>query len=124
LRQVFSSCVVAVYRTRGQARSYLGDYPGAVDDFGRAIQLNPTDAANQEARGWACLACGANQLALPDFEEAPWFRTPRLLANRRLGTRGSSNSRDFLTPQCLAGTVVAAVPLVGAGHGSKVGCFG
>src|SRR5262249_14322065 len=48
----------------------LGDYPGAVDDFGRAIQLSPTDAANHEARGWACVACGAYQLAVPDFEEA------------------------------------------------------
>jgi eukaryotic-like serine/threonine-protein kinase len=59
----------AVYRGRGLARVERGQYPGAIDDFTKALELEPTSAV-RAYRGWTHLVVGAPQLALRDFELA------------------------------------------------------
>jgi serine/threonine protein kinase/tetratricopeptide (TPR) repeat protein len=59
----------SVYRGRGLARAELGQYPGAIEDFTKAIELHPTSAV-QAYRGWMYQAVDAPKLALRDFELA------------------------------------------------------
>src|SRR5206468_220256 len=59
----------AVYRGRGLARAELGQYPGAIDDYTKALELEPTSAV-LAYRGWAHVVCDAPKLALRDFELA------------------------------------------------------
>jgi tetratricopeptide (TPR) repeat protein len=59
----------SVYRGRGLARAELGQYPGAIDDFTKALELYPTSTV-QAYRGWTHLVVDAPQLALRDFELA------------------------------------------------------
>jgi tetratricopeptide (TPR) repeat protein len=59
----------SVYRGRGLARTELGQYPGAIDDFTKALELHPTSAV-QAYRGWTYLVTDAPKLALRDFELA------------------------------------------------------
>ncbi len=59
----------SVYRGRGLARAELGQYPGAIDDFTKALELRPTSAV-QAYRGWTHLIVDAPKLALRDFELA------------------------------------------------------
>jgi tetratricopeptide (TPR) repeat protein len=57
-----------IYRGRGQARMRLGDYPGAADDYTRALLIAP-DREIRVHRGWAYFFAEAHQLALHDFED-------------------------------------------------------
>jgi serine/threonine protein kinase/tetratricopeptide (TPR) repeat protein len=59
----------SVYRGRGLARAELGQYPGAIDDFTKALELHPTSAV-QAYRGWTHLVVDAPKLAMRDFELA------------------------------------------------------
>src|SRR5205823_3376692 len=59
----------SVYRGRGLARAELGKYPGAIEDYTRALELRPTSEV-QTYRGWAHLVCDAPKLALRDFDLA------------------------------------------------------
>ena len=59
----------SVYRGRGLARAELGHYPGAIEDFTKALELHPTSAV-QAYRGWTHLVVEAPKLALRDFELA------------------------------------------------------
>jgi tetratricopeptide (TPR) repeat protein len=59
----------SVYRGRGLARAELGQYPGAIEDFTKALELHPTSAV-QAYRGWTHLVVDAKKLALRDFEMA------------------------------------------------------
>jgi serine/threonine protein kinase/Tfp pilus assembly protein PilF len=59
----------SVYRGRGLARAELGQYPGAIEDFTKALELHPTSAV-QAFRGWTHLVVDAPKLALRDFELA------------------------------------------------------
>jgi serine/threonine protein kinase/Tfp pilus assembly protein PilF len=59
----------SVYRLRGLARVELGKHPGAIEDFTKAMELNPTSAV-LAYRGWAHLACAAPKLAVRDFQLA------------------------------------------------------
>ncbi len=64
-----TSPTLDAFQTRGIVRARLGDYPGAVDDYSRAI----TRDSSREIfilRGWAYGYAGAWLLALRDFEEA------------------------------------------------------
>ncbi len=61
--------VESVYRGRGLARTELGQYPGAIDDFTKALELHPTSAV-QAYRGWTYLVVDSPKLALRDFELA------------------------------------------------------
>jgi tetratricopeptide (TPR) repeat protein len=59
-----------LFRARGQARSKLGDFGGALDDYTHALGIEP-DSATHAARGWTYqLAFDASALALRDFEAA------------------------------------------------------
>jgi serine/threonine protein kinase/Flp pilus assembly protein TadD len=59
----------SIYRGRGLARAELGQYPGAIEDFTKALELHPT-AVVQAYRGWTHLVVDAPKLALRDFELA------------------------------------------------------
>jgi tetratricopeptide (TPR) repeat protein len=59
----------SIYRGRGLARAELGQYPGAIEDFTKALELRPTSAV-QAYRGWTHLVVDAPKLALRDFELA------------------------------------------------------
>lgn len=59
----------SVYRGRGLAKSELGKYPGAIDDFTKALELQPTSAV-QAYRGWMHVVCEAPKLAERDFQLA------------------------------------------------------
>ena len=59
----------SVYRGRGLARSELGQYPGAIEDFTKALELHPTSAV-QANRGWTYRVVDSPKLALRDFELA------------------------------------------------------
>jgi tetratricopeptide (TPR) repeat protein len=52
------------------ARTKLLRYPEAVEDYARALELDPADAATHATRGWVYLATQSPLLALPDFEAA------------------------------------------------------
>jgi tetratricopeptide (TPR) repeat protein len=59
----------SVYRGRGLARAELGQFPGAIEDFTKALELRPTSAV-QAFRGWTHLVVDAPKLAQRDFELA------------------------------------------------------
>ncbi len=59
----------SVYRGRGLAKAEQGKYPGAIEDFTRALELHPTSQV-QAYRGWSHLVVDAQKLALRDFELA------------------------------------------------------
>jgi tetratricopeptide (TPR) repeat protein len=58
-----------VYLGRGLTRAQRGNYPGAIEDYSRALDLRP-DSFTRTYRGWAYLAGNAVQLARHDFDEA------------------------------------------------------
>jgi tetratricopeptide (TPR) repeat protein len=58
-----------VFRGRGLSRMQLGNFPGAVDDYTRALELAP-DADIYQHRGWAHFFSDAWKLALRDFSQA------------------------------------------------------
>jgi tetratricopeptide (TPR) repeat protein len=59
----------SVYRGRGLAKSELGQYPGAIEDFTKALELQPTSAV-QAYRGWMHVVVDAPKLAERDFQLA------------------------------------------------------
>jgi serine/threonine protein kinase/Tfp pilus assembly protein PilF len=58
-----------VYRLRGLARAWLGEFPRAVEDYTRALALQ-ADSRTHAYRGWAYLFQDSPRLALHDFQEA------------------------------------------------------
>ncbi len=65
----FGKPLESVYRGRGLAMSELGKYPGAIEDFTKALELKPTSEV-QAFRGWMHVMCDALKLAERDFEVA------------------------------------------------------
>jgi tetratricopeptide (TPR) repeat protein len=66
---------VLASRARGLCRAKLGNYPGAVEDYTRALEIEqgegkPADPVTLAYRGWAYLILEAPKLALRDFDEA------------------------------------------------------
>ena len=62
------SAVLHLYR--GLGRTGRHDFPGAIDDYTRALVLHPDNRAEIHLyRGWAYLLANAVELALNDFEE-------------------------------------------------------
>jgi serine/threonine protein kinase/predicted Zn-dependent protease len=57
-----------VYRARGLAQAQLGNYRGAINDYTRSLELEPS-ANMLTRRGWAYLL-QAKQLAIQDFDES------------------------------------------------------
>jgi tetratricopeptide (TPR) repeat protein len=78
--EVIRSCDVALakgnkpssllYELRGLAQAAHNDYPGAIRDYGRALEIHPDDGGLLVHRGWAYLVSDAPQLALRDFGAA------------------------------------------------------
>jgi tetratricopeptide (TPR) repeat protein len=58
-----------IFRCRGVARMKLGKYPGAVEDYSRALERAP-DAEMYQHRGWAYFFSDAWKLAVCDFAKA------------------------------------------------------
>ena len=59
----------SVYRGRGLARAELGQYPGAIDDFTKALELHPTSAV-QAFRGGRTWSSTRPSWRMRDFELA------------------------------------------------------
>jgi serine/threonine protein kinase/Tfp pilus assembly protein PilF len=59
----------SVYRGRGLAKSELGKYPGAIEDFTKSLELQPTSAV-QAYRGWMHVVVDAHKLAERVFQSA------------------------------------------------------
>ena len=85
----------SVYRGRGLARAELGQYPGAIEEYTRALELQPT-ADVQAYRGWAHLVCEAPKLALRDFELAVKFdpKNADAYAGRGFVLAGQGKTRE------------------------------
>jgi tetratricopeptide (TPR) repeat protein len=130
-----------VFRKSALARAELGDYPGVIGDYTRALALAP-DAGLHAARGWAYLVNEAPKPALQDFDEA-LRRDPdsgeaysgRAFARVKLGLyrEGVADAREALrlgppTPRLLynaartfaqAGAAAAADPRLGSRLGPQ-----
>ena len=58
------------YAGRGYASMMLGDYPGAIADFNRALEIDPRAVSALVWRGYARERGGQVDLALDDYERA------------------------------------------------------
>jgi tetratricopeptide (TPR) repeat protein len=75
---------------RGNAYRALGQDERAIEDYDRAIDLNPEDATAYNNRGYASIALGEPEQALQDIQQA-------LDISRELGDReGEGNYLDSL----------------------------
>ncbi len=63
-----SAPTVDLYLARGLTRAKLGDYPGAIADYSRALELH-ADARVLARRGWLYIGSDSPGLALADFQE-------------------------------------------------------
>jgi tetratricopeptide (TPR) repeat protein len=61
--------VADAYRARGLAKAKLRDPAAALDDYTRALDIDP-DAETYAFRGWVYLVIDSPKLALRDFEKA------------------------------------------------------
>jgi serine/threonine protein kinase/Tfp pilus assembly protein PilF len=77
--EVIRSCDVALangrkssllYELRGLAHAAHHNYPGAIRDFGKALEIRPDDGRLLARRGWTYLVFDSPRLALADFEAA------------------------------------------------------
>ena len=59
-----------LYELRGLAQAARNDYPGAIRDYSRALEIRPDDGRLLVHRGWAYLLFDSPKLALVDFEAA------------------------------------------------------
>jgi serine/threonine protein kinase/Tfp pilus assembly protein PilF len=57
------------YQARGLTRAQLHNYAGAIEDYNRALGLQP-DSATHAYLGWVYVVSGVPMLALADFQEA------------------------------------------------------
>lgn len=60
----------SVWNERGRARAHRNDFRGAVEDFDRALELNPRSAMLRNNRGGALLSLGDLRGALKEFTVA------------------------------------------------------
>ncbi len=58
------------YNSRGMTKGALGDFQGAISDFGQAIELNPQDTAALSNRGSAKYWLGCYPEAIADYNRA------------------------------------------------------
>jgi tetratricopeptide (TPR) repeat protein len=59
-----------LFQLRGLAHAAREDYPRAIADYGRALELRPDDGRVLARRGWAYLVVDSPRLALGDFDAA------------------------------------------------------
>src|SRR5262249_581010 len=59
-----------LYELRGQGHAGHDNYPAAIADFSRALEIRPGDGRVLAYRGWAYLVVDSLRLALGDFEAA------------------------------------------------------
>ena len=60
----------AAFKFRGNAHDDIGDHDGAIDDYNRAIAINPRDAGVLNDRGTSYRAKGQYELSLLDYDQA------------------------------------------------------
>ena len=58
------------FYTRAVAKTGLGDYEDAIEDFSEAIRIKPTDATHYRDRGQAKAALGQHEEAKADLAKA------------------------------------------------------
>jgi len=59
-----------IFQYRGLAHAAHHDYPAAIRDYSRALEIRPDDGRLLALRGWAYLVYDSPKLALADFEAA------------------------------------------------------
>ena len=59
-----------LFELRGVARAAQDDYPAAIRDYSRALEIRPDDGRLLVRRGWAYLVFDSPRLALDDFNAA------------------------------------------------------
>jgi tetratricopeptide (TPR) repeat protein len=59
-----------LYQLRGEAHADHNNFPEAIRDYGRALELHPDDPGLLIRRGWAYLVFDSPRLALADFDAA------------------------------------------------------
>lgn len=86
--------LVPLYYNRGWALDELGDYPAAIEDYTRAVEIQPDFLAAYVARGYTQMRQGALTKAVDDFSlvlrvDPEVFEAlhNRALAYERLGER-------------------------------------
>ena len=95
--QVIASCTAVIsrglveetdlataFKNRGNAYDDKGQYARALEDFGRAIEINPQDAEAFNSRGTTYIALERYDLAVRDFDQAVRLNpaSPIALGNR------------------------------------------
>ena len=86
------------YHNRGSLYDRLGDYPSALSDFGRAIQLDGGAALSFNARGLLHERAGRAREALADFDVAVRLdpQNENFLRNRALCHRSHGQLREAI----------------------------
>lgn len=78
---IIEDCTAVLQTNPGVAYSLKGEYDRALDDFGRALQLNPGDGATLHNRGMAYYGKGDSRRAIRDFDNTlhlkPDMATPQ-----------------------------------------------
>jgi tetratricopeptide (TPR) repeat protein len=82
------------YELRGLVHAGHNDYPGAIRDYGQAIEHRPNDPTLLDDRGWAYLQVDSPKLALVDFEAAIKLNPKYANAYNGRGT-AQARLRDF-----------------------------
>jgi len=76
--------LATAYKNRGNAYDDKGQYAEALEDYGRAVAINPQDADAFNSRGTTYTALGRYELAVRGFDEAIRLNpaNPMALGNR------------------------------------------
>ncbi len=67
--KIDKDCADALY-VRGMVKYDSQNFEDALPDFERAVELEPTDAANHERLGWTYYELGSLEKSLPEFDAA------------------------------------------------------
>lgn len=96
---VDSDDLVAAYKNRGNAYDDKGRYDQALEDYGRAIAINPQDADCFNDRGTTYMAVESYELAIQDFDRAVGLNpaSPAPLSNRCFAKAALGKLEEALT---------------------------
>ena len=90
------------YLWRGWACYQMGNYAAALQDYARAIELQPDDGANYTGRGWTYYQMGDYEAALQDYARAielqpdrAFFYSERAAIHRELGHDLNAALQDY-----------------------------
>ncbi|MFZ2340440.1 MAG: tetratricopeptide repeat protein [Bacteroidales bacterium] len=65
------------YSSRGGAKGYIEDYQGAIEDFNKAIRINPSDDKSYYGRGLAKIVLNQKESGCSDLQRALKLGNPQ-----------------------------------------------